>query len=81
MLLKRCPSEGTVHNHPANLRGNKEWLVAQTTHTGSNSGVRWYRSSPSGSWSLSNMPAGPTGWDQGGARFPSSFGFSLQSQS
>lgn len=32
-LLKRCPREGTVHCHPANLRDNKESLTAQTLHT------------------------------------------------
>lgn len=35
VILKRCPSEGAVQNHPANLQGNKESLVAQTAHTGS----------------------------------------------
>lgn len=32
-LLKRCPSKGTVHCHPANLKDNKESLTVQTLHT------------------------------------------------
>lgn len=85
-LLKRCPSEGTVHCHPANLRDKKESLTVQTLHTRSE---RWCKKTvlwvPLRLLVLKHEARAVTttvpGWDQGGANSPSSFGFLLQSQS